>query len=290
MALTSVLYGQAPTFNQKYGTQEDEWRIKYLNVQYVQSWVKADSAMYNRRLWANDWIQQNSYDGRLYSKAEMLPKFGTPRFDKIEYFYADNVTVQFITNDVALVFALTPYRMRDGASGLSQYNDVYVKRDGQWVCVSANITAYPSPGDTRSFVSLPPMPPIISAVDGTPTDKKLLIELNNKHAEGFGNSRGELLEDILSEDFILLNSDGRLYRKREIIDAVKSRAATKVVQSYKIENVAIRFVAPDVALIHAAMVTELANGKKAATQYNDIYVKRDNKWVCVSGNNTPVKG
>src|SRR5687767_5714591 len=80
-------FAQSPTFSQKYGTEEDYHRLFFLNIHYVQSWVRADSATFNRLLWAEDWIQQNSGDGLLYSKKQMLPVFGTERFEALNYFY-----------------------------------------------------------------------------------------------------------------------------------------------------------------------------------------------------------
>lgn len=291
LLLSGVIFSfaQSPKFFQKYGTEEDYHRLFYLNTQYIQSWVKADSATFNRLLWAEDWIQQNGGDGLLYSKKQMLPAFGTERFETLNYFYATNTNIQFVTNDVALVYSLTPFSLRTGVKGVSQYNDVYVRRNGNWICVSANISGLRKPEDPPAkFGKLPTLPPIFSFLKGSEEDKKILTEINARHAEAFATSKSELLEDILAEDFILLQTNGLLYKRNEVLEQVKVSAKSNPQNRYSIENLFIRFIAPDVAMIHAAFVSTAKDGSQSGIQYNDIYVKRNNTWVCVSGNNTSI--
>lgn len=290
LLVVTTSFAQQP-FSQKYGNEEDYRRLYFLNIQYVQSWVKSDTATYNRLLWAEDFVQQNSGDGQLYVKKQTLPIFGAPRFDKIEYFYPENVSIEFITNDAALVFSRTPFRMKSqGTAGLSQYNDVYVKRNGAWVCVAANISQIKKPGETFEPLKEVPAPvQLLSYYPGTETDRALLTELNAKHAEGFVRSRTDLLNNILAEDFILLQVDGLLYDRKQVLANVNASASTNSIVSYSVENCVIRFVAPDVAMIQAALISQKKDGSRWGTQYNDIYVKRDGKWICVSGNNTMIR-
>lgn len=134
-----------PAYSQSSGTEEDVKQLKYLNSLYIQSYIHSDTATYNRLLWAEDFIQQGS-NGTLQDKKECMVGFGKPRFDQIQYFYADNVEVRFITSDVAMIHARTPFLEKDSqAPGMSQYNDVYVRRGGKWICVSANITRINQP-------------------------------------------------------------------------------------------------------------------------------------------------
>ena len=289
LSVTILSFAQSPTFSQKYGSEEDYHRLFFLNIQYVQSWVKADSATFNRLLWAEDWIQQNSGDGLLYSKKQLLPVFGTERFETLNYFYPTNTNIQFVTNDVALVYSLTPYSHRTGVKEVSQYNDVYVRRNGNWICVSANISRLRKPGDPPAkFGKLPTLPPMFSFLKGSEEDKRILTEINARHAEAFATSKSELLENILAEDFILLQANGLLYKKDEVLEQVKASAKSNPQNKCSIENLFIRFVAPAVAMVHAAFVSTAKDGTRSGIQYNDIYVKRNNNWVCVSGNNTSI--
>ena len=287
---TSFCFGQS-AFSQKLGTEADYKRLYFLNQQYIQSWVRSDTATYNRLLWAEDFVHQNSADGLLYPKKAIMPMFGKPRFDKIEYFYPENITIQFITQEAALVFARTPFRASgQGTETSSQYNDIYVKRNERWICVSANVTAIAKQGDPSPvFTKLPEQPQLISYFAGSESDKKILTELNSMHAEAFLRSKSELVENILADDFILLSSNGQLYKKQDVLRQIKESVSSNSIDTYRVENLTIRFVAPDVSMVHAAVVMQMKDGKTTAIQYNDVYVKRENKWVCVSGNNTLIK-
>jgi hypothetical protein len=284
---TTYLYGQ--TFNQKYGSESDYKRLYYLNTQYINSWVHSDTATHNHLLWADDFVHQSGGTGLLFPKTQIGIVFGQPRFREIAYFYADEVQIRFISNDAALVFAKPPYLgINDKEESLSRYNDVYVRRNGAWVCVSANITNISKVGEKLAkFSKTPEFIKLISFKNGSEKDIQTLENLNQKHAEAFMKSKPELLKDILADDFILLSSNGQLYEKEKVLKSLTDKS--NEIQSYKIENQQIRFVADDVAMIHAAMIATYKNGSQTGVQYNDIYVKRGEYWVCVSGNNTFIK-
>jgi hypothetical protein len=277
--------------SQKDDNVNDYKRLYFLNLQYTQSWLRSDTATYNQLLWAEDFVHQNGADGILYPKKALLALFGKPRFDKITYFFPENVMIQFISKEAAMVFASPPLQLvGQSEETRTQYNDVYVKRNGEWICVSANITPLSKSGDApATFTKLPEPTELISYHSGSENDKSILTELNAKHAEAFQQSKSELLENILADDFILLSSNGRLYKKKEVLTQIKTQRKNNSVDAYSIENLNIRFVASDVAMIHAAIVTRLKDGKTTAIQCNDIYAKRGDRWVCVSGNNTPIR-
>jgi hypothetical protein len=278
-------------FSQKFGSEGDSNRLYFLNLQYTQSWVRSDTSTYNHLLWAEDFVHQNSTDGILYPKQALSSLFGKPRFEKLEYFYPENVMIQFITSEAAMVFARTRLRwVGQPTEAFSQYNDVYIKREGRWICVSANVTMLSKPGDARAvFTKLPEPTRFISYHEGKEADKNVLKELNARLAEALLRSKRELAENILADDFTLLASNGLLYKKREVLEQIRNTAKSNSTDTYSIENLSIRFVAHDVAMIHAAIVTRFKDGTVAGTQYNDIYVKREDRWVCVSANNTPIK-
>lgn len=275
-------------FTQPFGNTTDYKRLYFLNLQYTQSWVRSDTATYDKLLWAEDFVHQSGADGLLYPKDKIMPIFGQPRFETIDYFYPENVKIQFITNDAALVFARPPYKGKESSEeSYSQYNDLYVKRNGNWICVSANITNVLGAGENLPPTEKIPDPiPLISFHEGTKADIDLLGKLNANHAKAFANSDSDSLKPILADDFILLSSNGLLYTKKEVLHQLqKSKQKT---EKYEVKNVVIRFVAPEVALVHAIFI-EPQGDKFTAIQYNDIYVKRNNNWVCVSGNNTPIR-
>jgi hypothetical protein len=286
---TSIpIIGQTAPFDQKYGSEQDYNKLYYLNSLYIQSWIRSDTTTYNQLLWADDFVQQSS-NGMLVSKEAQAIKFGEPRFLEIEYFYATNVSIRFITDNVAMVYAATPYRgVGDQTESWSQYNDVYVKRDGLWKCVSANISPVLKHGDDLpTFKKVLEAPKLLSFYAGTKIDTERLIELNKKHAEGFVYSNSNALKDVLSEDFIVQQSNGLLLNKSQVLEQLNDQQKTNYKANYRIENLMIRFISQNVAMIHAAIIIKSEEGERA-TQYNDVYVKRDSKWICVAGSNSPI--
>jgi ketosteroid isomerase-like protein len=42
--------------------------------------------------------------------------------------------------DFAIIHAATRYTKPDGAEGRGRYTDVWARRNGRWLCVSAHVT------------------------------------------------------------------------------------------------------------------------------------------------------
>jgi hypothetical protein len=279
-----------PKFNQQYGTEQDYKRLWYLNIQYIQSWVHSDTATYDKLLWAEDFVHQSGANGYLYPKKEIMPIFGEKRFEGIEYFYADNTQIQFITESVAMVLSRPPYYGKNSTGeSVTQYNDVYVKRNGNWICVSANITAV-----TNSDAPLPilkKIPPAIKFITFIKKSENEIAEITKLHRlmkKMFEKADYNKAEDLLDKQFILLAKDGRLLSRENLLIQFKKKTK-KIFNPYTVENLFIRFVATDVAMVHGAMLYKSRNNEISAIQFNDIYVKRGNGWKCVSANNTPIK-
>ena len=45
-----------------------------------------------------------------------------------------------ILEDMAIIHARTIYRKPDGAQGAGRYTDIWMRRDGRWMCVAAQVT------------------------------------------------------------------------------------------------------------------------------------------------------
>jgi Domain of unknown function (DUF4440) len=279
-----------PMFNQPFGSEKDYKRLWYLNIQYIQSWVHSDTAAYDRLLWAEDFVHQSGANGYLYSRKEIMSIFGEKRFADIEYFYADNTMIQFITDSAAMVFSKPPYCGKNsGVESLSQYNDVYVKRNGKWICVSANITAVTGPGAPLPVIKkIPPAAKFITLIKGSEDDIAEITRLHRVTKEMFEKSDYKKAEEILDKQFILLAEDGSLVSRKNLLDQFKKQPK-KDLQPYTTENLFIRFAAADVAMAHGAVIYKSPGEEMTGIQFNDIYVKRGDTWKCVSSNNTPVK-
>lgn len=277
-------------FSQPYGTEQDYKRLWYLNIQYIQSWVRSDTATYDKLLWAEDFVHQSGANGYLYPKKEIMPIFGEKRFADIEYFYADNTQIQFITDSVAMVLSRPPYLGKGSSTeSLSQYNDVYVKRNGNWICVSANITAVTDSNTALPiFKKLPPATKFVSVLQGNKEEIAEIARLHKVTKEIVEQADYKKAEELLDSQFILLAKDGSLFSKKQLLDQFKTQIK-KEIKSYTVANLVVRFVATDVAMVHGAIVYKSTNGEMTGVQFNDIYVKRGSNWKFVSANNTPIK-
>lgn len=279
-----------PKFEQLYGSEKDYKRLWYLNIQYIQSWVRSDTGTYDKLLWAEDFVHQSGADGFLYPKKEIMPIFGKKRFDEIDYFYADNTTIKFITDTVAMVFSKPVYRgINDNEESLSRYNDVYVKRYGSWVCVSANITnVSPEGNKLLTIKKIPPKTNFVTVLNGSKEDMAEIKRLNNLIKDAFNRQDAAEAAELLDSEFMLLERNGSLFSKKQILESFKLTTNNNK-YSYTIENFFIRFVETNVAMAHGVLLYKLADGGIGGVQFNDIYVKRGSVWKCVSINNTGIK-
>jgi hypothetical protein len=273
-----------PKFKQSYGTEKDYKRLWYLNNQYIQSWILSDTATYDKLLWAEDFVHQSGSDGHLYPKKDIMPVFGKKRFDDIEYFFADNTSIQFITDSVAMILSSPPYFGNgDNKESLSQYNDVYVKRNGNWICVSANITAVTEGNKPLPILKkIPAATKFVTILQGNKEDIEAITNQHTIVREIVEQRDYKKAKAVLDRWFMIISKNGHLLSKHKTVTKKKGIP-------YTIHNLFIRFVAADVAMVHGAAIYQLSNGEMTGVQFNDIYVKRDNTWKCVSSNNTPIK-
>lgn len=295
IAFTLLLAGQVfvtaqPKFNQPFGTEKDYKRLWYLNSQYIQSWLRSDTATYDKLLWAEDFVQQSGSDGQLYSKKEMMCLFGKKRFDEIVYFYADNTRIKFVTDNVAMIISNPPYLGKDEQDeSLTWYNDVYVKRDGNWVCVSANITAVINAEAPLPLLkAIPPPPNFVTLYPITNDEANILTERHNMVKQMFEMGYDKMEDKLLDSQFVMITEKGGLVSKQELQSYFK-KAKSKVLLPYAVHNLYIRLVAADVAMVHGLIIYNAATSEITGKQFNDIYVKRGNEWKCVAANNTPAK-
>ena len=92
---------------------------------------------------------------------------------------------------------------------------------------------------------------------------------------------------ILADDFILIGTNGaRLTRKDNLLNLVSPNIA---ITSVNIDSVEVRLLTPVVGVMTAwTSFTLTLDGKKMSGKncYQDIYMKRENKWVAVAAHVT----
>jgi uncharacterized protein YndB with AHSA1/START domain/ketosteroid isomerase-like protein len=106
-----------------------------LNRDYIRSVQTSDVRRFDEIL-ADDFLCTPA-DGSLVDRARFLEQTARPvTFSNLE---AHDVTVR-IMGDVAIVHARTSYTTADGRAGSGRYTDVWARRNGRWLAVSAHVT------------------------------------------------------------------------------------------------------------------------------------------------------
>jgi hypothetical protein len=108
-----------------------------LNENYVRSAETSDVRWYAENL-GDDFLASNS-DGSLIDRPEFLRRVAGPYpGSNLE---AVDVRVRFF-GALALIHAGFKYRKADWRVGSGRYTDVYARRAGRWLCVSAHFNRF----------------------------------------------------------------------------------------------------------------------------------------------------
>ena len=114
---------------------DDQKDLQRLNEEYIAAFMQADVDWYQRHL-ASDFVCIES-DATVLGKEEFLRNVS--RGPDVKDYTLNKVNVR-IYGDAALVQATGLFTRKDGSAGLSRYTDVYVRSEGEWKVVSAQIT------------------------------------------------------------------------------------------------------------------------------------------------------
>jgi ketosteroid isomerase-like protein len=106
-----------------------------LNRDYIRS-VQASDVSRFQQILAED-FHCSLPDGSLLDREGFLKYSAAPL--KISNLEAYDVKVRLM-GDFAIIHARTSYAMQDGRQGHGRYTDVWARRNGQWLAVSAHVT------------------------------------------------------------------------------------------------------------------------------------------------------
>jgi ketosteroid isomerase-like protein len=109
--------------------------LTVLNRDYIASVQNGDVRRFSEIL-AEDFLCSNP-DGSLIDKQQFLAQ--TARPVTISGLVADDVRVR-ILGDVAIIHGRTSYTTNHGEQQNGRYTDVWARRDGTWLAVSAHVT------------------------------------------------------------------------------------------------------------------------------------------------------
>ena len=109
--------------------------LRDLNSQYIHSVVHSDVARFTEIL-ADDFLCTNP-DGSLIDKPQFLRQTAVPV--SFTDFDVDDLRIR-VLGDVAIIHGRTRFALKDGRRGRGQYTDVWERRQGRWLAVSAHVT------------------------------------------------------------------------------------------------------------------------------------------------------
>ena len=106
-----------------------------LNTDYINAVQNGDVARFDEIL-AREFYCSNP-DGSLVDRAGFLAQTAKPV--TITGLKAADVMIRLF-DDVAIIHGLTSYTTAEGRAAQGRYTDVWAKRGGQWLAVSAHVT------------------------------------------------------------------------------------------------------------------------------------------------------
>jgi len=115
--------------------QSDEQTLARLNQEYVAAFMNADVDWYRAHL-ADEFVVIES-DGSVLNKEQFLRH--TVKGPDVADYKLHEVDIRIYGN-TALVRATGVWTRENGKMGMSRYTDVYVRKNGGWKTVSAQIT------------------------------------------------------------------------------------------------------------------------------------------------------
>ncbi len=114
---------------------DDLAALAALNDDYIASVQQGDVGRFDEIL-AADFLCSNP-DGSLIDKRQFLAQ--TARPVTIRNLVAEDVRIRLL-GDVAIIHARTRYLLPSGEERQGRYTDIWAKRDGRWLAVSAHVT------------------------------------------------------------------------------------------------------------------------------------------------------
>lgn len=106
-----------------------------LNHNYVRSVQESDFGWFDANL-ADDFLNSNP-DGTLVDRAGFLAQIA--KTSLLKDLREEDVRI-VIRGDFAFIHARTAYTKPDGTPGAGRYTDIWWKRNGRWLCVTAHVT------------------------------------------------------------------------------------------------------------------------------------------------------
>jgi len=135
LALLAVFVLEGGAVHSQSSLPNDLEVLTRLNADYITSVQKGDVKRFNEIL-SDDFLCSMA-DGTLVDRKRFLELTAQPV--TIRNLAAHDVNIRLM-GDMAIIHAATSYTTADGKPSSGRYTDVWARRGGRWVAVSAHVT------------------------------------------------------------------------------------------------------------------------------------------------------
>jgi hypothetical protein len=119
------------------------------------------------------------------------------------------------------------------------------------------------------------------------SDRKQILEVERKFTDTVVSNDVRELEDILAEDYLGTETDGKLVTKADSVAEAKSGSSEYASCRLNENEVKVRFYG-DVAVVNGTENWTRKDGKSGRFIWTDIMVKRQGKWKVVASQDLAV--
>ena len=122
----------------------------------------------------------------------------------------------------------------------------------------------------------------INTINTTAADLAALATLNGDYIRSVQTSNVARFDEILADDFLCSQPDGSLIDRARFHE-VTARPVT--ISNLEAHDVNVRLMG-DFAIVHARPTYTTAVGRQGSGRYNDVWARRDGRWLAVSAHVT----
>lgn len=127
------------------------------------------------------------------------------------------------------------------------------------------------------------MPPSATARSAPESDHDALVRLNTDYIDSVQHSDVKRFDEILAPDFHCSHPDGTLVDRATFL---RQTAKPVTIANLTAEDVMIRMIGDDVAIIHARTAFTRPDGSAGGGRYTDVWAKQEGRWLAVSAHVT----
>ncbi|HKS62528.1 MAG TPA: nuclear transport factor 2 family protein [Xanthobacteraceae bacterium] len=127
------------------------------------------------------------------------------------------------------------------------------------------------------------MPSSATARSAPESDHDVLLRLNTDYINSVQHSDVKRFDEILAPEFYCSHPDGTLVDRAAFL---QQTAKPVTIANLTAEDVLIRMIGDDCAIIHARTAFTRPDGSAGGGRYTDVWARQNGRWLAVSAHVT----